>query len=211
MQKDIELWAKILQESEKPMEERCTEEELAQEAGMSIDDILAANDERQAKQAADAAAVAQANPTNFIREIVITDAKKPDNHMCYVTYDILWSNGKTEKNQVFDIAANEYEFQKAKRRLHSRDDLNVAVALLQQSYDMNSRKPIKWTFFNKKTGLKTDNAQFGDIVNAKKLLSRRHKADVSVDPEIEKRRERAAQLNKAYGSSKVRFSAIEDR
>lgn len=219
MQKDIELWARILQESEKPIEERCTPEELANEA-MSIDDILAAHGEKQAEK--DAAAAAQPKQQkDYIKEIIITNAEKPDAHTCYITYDIAWSNGKVEKNEVFEAQPTEWEFVRVKRMLRSRDDLNVAVALLQQSYDSNSPRQIKWTFLNKSTGIKTDNSQFSDLVNAKKILSRSEKiksastaGDTGDDTESwraqenKRRAERAEHMNRVHGNSKVKYSYI---
>jgi hypothetical protein len=79
MQKDIELWARILQEAEKPLEERSTEAELTQEA--SVDDILAAFNKKKADEEAQAAQE-RTKETEHIREIIITDAKKLDNYTC---------------------------------------------------------------------------------------------------------------------------------
>lgn len=210
MQKDIELWARILQEAEKPLEERSTEAELTQEA--SVDDILAAFNKKKADEEAQAAQE-RTKETEYIREIIITDAKKLDNYTCQVVYDIIWSTGKTEKNKISTEKTNDDEFQRVKRQIHSRDDLSVAVALLQQAFDSNSRKPIKWTFINKYTGIKADNSQFSELVNAKKVLSRVkntkiNPADIKNASEFAKREERAAALNKRYGSSKLKYSAI---
>lgn len=136
-------------------------------------------------------------------EIVITDVKMTDNKTCQVSYDIKWSDGKDDKDNEFTCPIDDEEFVKAKRMMGARSNEAAAVALLQQSYDSRAAKPIKWTFFNKKTGVKTDGTKFADVTTAKKRIT---KPLADIDPAKAKAYELADGYNKQFGNANLRYS-----
>lgn len=138
----------------------------------------------------------------FPNEITITDVAIVDNKACKVTYEIKWNDGKNDKNE-FICPIDDEEFVKAKRSMGAKSVESAAVALLQQSYDSRAARPIKWTFFNKKTGVKQDGTKFIDVVQAKKRIV---KQPETIDPAKEKAYELAYGYNKQYGNSNLRYS-----
>ena len=138
----------------------------------------------------------------FPNEITITDVAIVDNKACKVTYEIKWNDGKNDKNE-FICPIDEEEFVKAKRSMGAKSVESAAVALLQQSYDSRAARPIKWTFFNKKTGVKQDGTKFIDVVQAKKRIV---KQPETIDPAKEKAYDLAYGYNKQYGNSNLRYS-----
>ena len=138
----------------------------------------------------------------FPNEITITDVAIVDNKACKVTYEIKWNDGKNDKNE-FICPIDDEEFVKAKRSMGAKSVESAAVALLQQSYDSRAARPIKWTFFNKKTGVKQDGTKFIDVVQAKKRIV---KQPETIDPAKEKAYDLAYGYNKQYGNSNLRYS-----
>lgn len=152
----------------------------------------------------DQAALDKSNSAVTPNEITITDVKMQDSKTCLVTFDIKWSDGKADDGNTFSCPIDDYEFIKAKRMMGARANESAAVALLQQSYDSRASKPIKWMFYNKKTGVKTDGAKFTDVVIAKKRISK--KVPAAIDPAKEKAYELAAGYNKQFGSVNLRYT-----
>ena len=138
----------------------------------------------------------------FPNEITITDVAIVDNKACKVTYEIKWNDGKNDKNE-FICPIDDEEFVKAKRSMGAKSVESAAVALLQQSYDSRAARPIKWTFFNKKTSVKQDGTKFIDVVQAKKRIV---KQPETIDPAKEKAYDLAYGYNKQYGNSNLRYS-----
>ena len=139
----------------------------------------------------------------FTNEIIITDVKMVDNNTCKITYEIKQSDGKDYKDNEFMCPIDDEEFVKAKRSMGAKSVESAAVALLQQSYDSRAARPIKWTFFNKKTGVKQDGTKFIDVVQAKKRIV---KQPETIDPAKEKAYDLAYGYNKQYGNSNLRYS-----
>lgn len=138
----------------------------------------------------------------FPNEITITDVEMVDNQTCKVMFEIKWSDGKDDKDEyMFHI--DDEEFIKAKRSMGAKSDKSASVALLQQSYNSQSTRPIKWTFFNKKTGEKQDGTKFMDVVQAKKRIVKQPEA---IDPAKEKAYELAAAYNKQFGNANLRYT-----
>lgn len=138
----------------------------------------------------------------FPNEITITDVAMVDNKTCKVTYEIKWSDGKDDKDE-FMCPIDDEEFVKAKRSMGAKSVESAAVALLEQSYDSRAARPIKWTFFNKKTGVKQDGTKFIDVVQAKKRIVKQPEA---IDPAKEKAYELADGYNKQFGNANLRYS-----
>ena len=138
----------------------------------------------------------------FPNEITITNVEMVDNKTCKVEFEIKWSDGKDDKDEyLFPI--DDEEFIKAKRSMGAKSVESASVALLQQSYDSQAARPIKWTFFNKKTGIKQDGTKFMDVVQAKKRIVKQPK---TIDPAKEKAYELADGYNKQFGNSNLRYS-----
>ena len=138
----------------------------------------------------------------FIKEITITDVKMVDNKTCKITYEIKQSDGKNDEYE-FIYPIDDEEFIKAKRSMGAKTDQSAAVALLQQSYNSQASHPIKWTFFNKKTGVKQDGTKFIDVVQATKRIV---KLPAKIDPAKEKAYELANGYNKQFGNANLHYS-----
>ena len=146
-------------------------------------------------------------PDIKITEVVVTNAIQADPHTVKVTYDTIWSDGSVNKDDTYTISNTENEFYKTKRWMHISNDVDAAIAMLFRSFALVSTYPIKFTFMNKKTHVKTDISKFTEIKNATKKSGA---SSVKSDPSSQFSSDLAAKMNRAYGSRNVKFSSIYD-
>lgn len=136
-----------------------------------------------------------------IREITITGAQIQDSR-ALVQYDIKWSDGKEEKDNLFNTDTLDDEFIKAGKQMRSKSDVDTAIALLQSSYDGSSKSPIAWMYYNPKTGVRASENQFSDIKSGKARL---RGVKTAIDPAKEKAAELAYKMNQQFGNSRLHY------